>query len=1424
MAMLQLRFFGHFQVTRDAQGITTFESDKGRALLTYLAVESVQAHPRSALTALLWPDYTETSARGSLRQALYQLRQVIGDDGNAPAFLLITRQTLQFNPDAPYQCDATAFVGLLQHCADHAHPQLAQCPSCLVRLRQAVDLYQGEFLAGFTIADSAPFEEWRRIKQEQFHLQTLDALTLLADADETAGEWERARQYAQRQLLLEPWREEAHRQIMRLLARQGQRAAAVAQYHHCQQLLGQELGIEPGAATTALYEQIRAGKLDQRPIELVAELTPALALLPSSLSQSTRQIGSIPLYDWGEMPMVDFFAGRAGEVAELQSWLTPPIRAAGTDVRLISLLGLGGIGKTTLAAKVVKTVAPAYDAVIWRSLLNAPPLPELVSNWLQLLSHQSLMALPASLDEQLRLLLTYLRQARCLLVLDNVESILEGGDTTNQAGKTRPGYEGYDQLFQQVGGGEHNSCLLLTSREQPYGLLRLARQTRPTGGLVRILSITGLDMAASQQVIHRSGLTAATPEVVQLINDYSGNPLALQLVSATITDFFAGDVRAFLQTEGLFFDGIRVVLDQQFARLSPLEHELLVWLAIEREAVTVPLLRQNLHQRHRNGTTSSELLEALHALQQRSLIEKSSNGLTLQNVITEYTTHHLVEQMYQEIVGEQQSRWQDDKRQPNQALTLATSYPGDFSFLNRFALLKACAKEYVRQSQARLILQPLVERLVADLGRAQVTARLQALLRHLQQQPGAHPGYAAGNLLNLLLDLGADLRGYDFSGLAVWQAYLREATVYNLNFVGTDLTGSNFRKPFTFIWSIAYSPDGCYLAGGSLDGTVFLWQNSDGQAIQLYHGHTALVYTLAFSPDGQWLVSGSEDKTICVWDRQRGSLRYRLTDQERIGFVNSVVFSPDSSRFASASDDPTVRVWDTESGRVVQRLAEHQSRVNSVAFDPSGKLLASGGDDGRVLLWDLTTGQVIQRLILATPIFAVAFHPNGTLLMCSGVDTIVRGWEIATGALRHTLSGHQDEVRSLVFHPKGTLLASSGGDEMIRLWDLEEGDCVRMIHAHQRCVTTVVFSPDGSTVASSSHDGTVCMWDAQTGRLLQTLNGYGTEVVALTCQRTGDLLAATLDHGLVRIWDVPTGYPRHLLPGYCKEVNATAFHPALPIFVCGCDDFSVHVWDLHRGKQRWLCQGHRQRIWAVAINQEGTRVASSASEGEVRIWNTPPANPAPDAAVPIAPLYRLIACPAQRVSSLAFSPDDRLLAGTSDAGIYLWHVASGEAIHRLTEQTKDTVSLAFSPDGARLAGGRIDHTICLWSVATGELSSLLCNHHGTIYALAFSPDGKLLASASGDHQVMVWDVQTGEVRQICSGHQSRVVSVLFQPDGQRIVSGSFDGVVKCWEVESGACLETFYAKGPYDGMKIRGVTGISEAQKAALKALGAVEE
>jgi DNA-binding SARP family transcriptional activator len=252
MTRLSIHLFGPPQIALDNTPITDLGSDKARALLFYLATEPDRPHRREALAGLLWPDYPEQSARTSLRRALADLRKAISDQQQSPSFLCVSRQTIQLSADADIWCDVTAFSAALEAGRDS---------QSMDHLADGVDLYRGGYLEGFSIGDSAVFEEWALLKKEYFHRQALSALQQLAAYHEARSEYKRALPYVWRQLDLEPWHEEAHRQGMRLLALNNQRGAALAHYEVCRRTLAEELAVEPSSETVRLYEQIRSGEL-----------------------------------------------------------------------------------------------------------------------------------------------------------------------------------------------------------------------------------------------------------------------------------------------------------------------------------------------------------------------------------------------------------------------------------------------------------------------------------------------------------------------------------------------------------------------------------------------------------------------------------------------------------------------------------------------------------------------------------------------------------------------------------------------------------------------------------------------------------------------------------------------------------------------------------------------------------------------------------------------------------------------------------------------------------------------------------------------------------------------------------------------------------------------------------------------------------
>ncbi len=1364
--------FGSFQASLNDVPLTGFHSSKTRALLAYLVMEANRPHSRDSLATLLWGDQTSQKARTNLRTTFAKLRQLLAPlEADTPLFTT-TRQTIQLNLNpAHHWVDAKVFDDLLTQYKEESGDTPIDIPACAKAISQAISLYQGEFLSDLWVENAEAFEAWRLEQQEKYHLRMLSLLNCLAgyhlSNTHNQLDYQLAEQYARQQLTLEPWSEVAHSQLMEILAKTGQQTAALAQFEICRQVLAEELGMEPSPETAALAEKIRRGELDR----------------------SVQTQTATPQLSWTEIPLMGTFFGRSNELAQLQQWLVEE------RCRLVTILGIGGQGKTSLAVQLAHTVSPQFDVVTWHSLLNAPQLDEILPSILQTLNGSPVFDYPDSLDEQLSLLLHHLRQKRCLLVLDNLETILQSG----LAGQYRSSYEAYGQLIETIAQHQHQSCLLLTSRERPQN--RSLKQTNLPG--IQSLALNGLDVGAAHQILQVQGVTVNQIETHHLARRYSGNPLALNLVSQTIQDIYFGSIEAFLNEETPIFDDIRSVLDEQFNRLSPLERDILLWLAISREPLFPPdltaLLARPIRQR--------ELLETLHSLQQRLLLERDQAGFRLQNVIIEYLTDYLVEQISQEI--EQ----------------------GQLSLLHSHALLHTQAKTYVRQSQRRLILQPIAERLEAQLG----LAGFDQICRHFldqSRQSSLPASYAAGNILNLLLYLEIEVSNYDFSGLQVWQADLQGKLLPGVNFSQADLSGSTFTDIFDVIYSVAFSPDGQLLAAGGVYGRIRIWSVATGQPIALLDAQTPTVLTVAFSPDGQTLASNGshgDEQVIYLWEV--GTWQRLKTLQGHADGVSTVAFSPDGQSLASGSNDHTIRLWDIKSGQTYHTLIGHSNNVQTVAFNPKGQILVSGSRDHTVRLWDLSdpTPSVSSskaKYILqehGSWVNAVAISPNGQTLASSGEDGTIYLWDLSRleesqpypNTPSKTLTTQPHGVQAVAFSPDGQSLASGSNDHIIRLWNVETGQPTQILQGHKHWIRTVAYSPNGQMLASGGWDQTVQLWDVeQPGHYpRQTFEGYSNVTTAVTYSPDGQMLASAHTHELVRLWDITTKQLRYNLQGHKNWVWHIAFSPDGETLASSSYDHTVRLWNAKTGRLQEILHGPQDSLQGIAFSPDGQTLAGSGMDHIIYLWD-----------VKQGVLKQTLKHHTNWVQSVAFSPDEQILASSSgDQSIILWDVTLGQVRTVLTGHEKGIQNIRFSPDGTLLASISWDTTIRLWDTNSGECRHILEGHTQTSQGVAFSPDGQTLASCSYDQTIRLWDVNTGQPRQVLTGHTGWVLYVAYSPDGQTLASCGTDDTIKFWNPATGTCLESWEIPGPYEGMNISGATGITEAQRSALKALGAVE-
>ena len=1074
--------------------------------------------------------------------------------------------------------------------------------------------------------------------------------------------------------------------------------------------------------------------------------------------------------DWGEAVAVDFFFGRVDELNTLSHWLLKE------HCRTIALLGMGGMGKTTLSIKLAKQIAHEYDCVIWKSLRDAPPIDDLITYLLEFLSEGkgSRHSLSLGLSDRITQLIQSLRAERCLIVLDNAESLM---DANSRAGKYRQGYQDYGELLQRISASQHRSSLILTTREKPQEIAVLEGDNLP----VRSLQLRGLK--EGQEIIKVKGLSASEAELTALKNRYDGNPLALKMVSATIEDLFAGSIAEFLRQDRAVFGDIRDLLDRQFERLSALEQEIMYWLAIAREPLSLLALQSNFVVQ----TSSIKLLEALESLSRRSLIEKNGRLFTQQSVVMEYLTERLVENISREIA--------EDRPQ----------------LLRSYALIQATAKDYIRENQIRLILQPVIEQLLSVFrSQLNVVQQLNRVLLGLQQTPAIETSYGAGNIINLLSHLKIDLTGYDFSNLCVWQADLRNARLHKVNFHNANLEKSVFAENFGGIWSVAFSPNGEYIAAGDTKGSIIWRRVADGLAVRRFEGHNGWVVSLACSPDGKTLASSSCDCKVKLWDIQTGKCLHSLKQHEEVW---SVAFSPDGKLLASGCDDCQVRLWDVETGKCLHVFSGHSSEVLAIAFSWDGQTLISGSQDSTIRFWNLKT--LSCRKIIdghEDGVRAISLSPDGKTLASSSNDRTVRLWEIKTGKCLQVFRGHKNVVFTVAFSPQGNLLASSGIGQKIRLWEIETGKCLKVLFGHSNLVNSIAFNPQGSVLASGSYDQSLKFWDLDTYQCLKTWKGHSNQALAVVFSPDGQTLVSGGYDRQIRLWDLKTGAIVKTLSQHSNRVLTVAFCPSIADRIAsGSGDRTIKIWDLKTGRAIKTLSGHEAAVRAIAFSSDGKTLVSGSEDRTIGLWD-----------VDSGKIRQFIRGHQAEVWSVALDSEGQILASASfDRTVKLWDVGTGECLRTLSGHESWVWSAIFSPDNKTLVSTSVDRTIRFWNVETGECQCVLQDDVGNTQLIAFSPDGQLLATCNQDLNIKLWNIQEKKFTQILQGHTALIKSIAFSLDSRFLVSSSEDETIKLWDYRNGKCLKTLKPKNPYEEMNIQGVTGLSKSALETLKILGA---
>jgi WD40 repeat protein len=1064
-------------------------------------------------------------------------------------------------------------------------------------------------------------------------------------------------------------------------------------------------------------------------------------------------------HDWGEAPSIKFLLGRSTEISTIQQWISQE------NTQLVTILGIGGIGKTSIATKIAQTLSTEFEHIIWRSLREAPSAEKIISDSIKHLTQHQSLKLPLDLSDQIELLIQYLNEHRCLIILDNIESILSSSPQVAND---------YEKLFQRIGQASHQSCLILTSREQPHRLRQIQSKT------IRTLQLTGLQQAS--QILTDRGITGTNQEIDWLINKYQGNPLALEIVAEIIKNLY-GSIHSFSQAPGFVVGGIRPLLKSQFDRLTPAETSAIYWLAIHREPVTINSLSDDsLEEDHED----LDITAALSSLRDRGLIQTSNlhsiPSFTLQNVIMEYATDRLIKSIVEELTNHK------------------------FHFLRTHAIMQATAKEYIRNTQKKLLLTPIGHKISNHQNITTVAENLQAIIQQFRHQPPTiSTGYAIGNIINLLLALNIKLTGYDFSHLTIRQAYLQQAELPQVNFTRCHFSQTVFSQDLGSIFTVTFSLDHRILVTGGMDGKIRIWQVADGKQIHAWQAHDDWIRHVTFSPDGQLIASCSNDRSVKIWKIPNKE----IPDWENIHCLHNLQGHTNwvwSARFIavkgilfliSVSQDRTARFWNINFGKFIRAFSQPKELVWSVAFSNNGRLLATSSTT-YVKLWSVLTRRCIKTFTdQSDRVRALAFHPDGKTLVGSN-DFYIKIWDLNSGECIKTCKlPANSAIWSLSFSPDGQQLISAGTDK-IQIWNAATWQPIATLSEPRSRIRSISYSPDQTMMAVGSDDQLVRIWDTKNSEPIKTLSGASNRIwtIAVSPPTPSGIiyLASGSDDCQIRIWNAATGELLQTLKGHQGRIRSLAFSPSGKLLASGSHDRTVKIWDVATSECLTTYDQHTDWVWSVIFDQDDQTLISAADDRTILRWN-----------IATSTAQALPELDTVWIWAIAAHPQLPLLAVTGvSEQIELRDNHNGKITHILTDHQQRIRSIVFNASGTKLASSSDDLTIKLWDVDQQSCLQTFAGHSREIRVLIFIPAAattpELLVSASDDLTIRIWDTAMGECLKILEGHSQGIWSLCYSPDLQTLFSCGQDETIKLWDLQTWKCKATLTMPKPYDSM------------------------